>query len=519
MPRIRWWIPALVIGLASAVLVWCWRVPDASRQTRVLRSGGVALLSGVLLLAWTQLPSGFSRRVRLAILVLAFATGGLGFALLEIRGVTGDLVPIVGWRFASRTPVGRDPVQSGADVGTGGASRQSALPYPQFLGPGRDATVRGVVLARDWRARPPREVWRRSVGAGWSGFAVAGGDAVTQEQRGVEECIVCYDLATGAVRWLYSYPARYESVIAGIGPRATPTITGDRVHAFGATGILTALDRASGAPLWTRDVIAEHGAENLEWGASASPLVVGGLVIVCAGSAAISLFAYDAETGEPAWAGGADAAGYGSPGFALLAGVPQILTINAASAAGHDPATGDVLWSVPWSHANPNVAQPLALSEDRVLVSSGYGVGAALYRIVRRTGAGTLAAEPEWTSRALKAKFASFVPRDGFVYGLDDGILACIDVETGRRQWKGGRYGHGQVILVGDALIVSTEWGDVVLVEATPAAHRELARRAVLDGKTWNTPAFAAPYLLVRNDVEAVCLELPVAAALGTDGE
>ena len=190
--------------------------------------------------------------------------------------------------------------------------------------------------------------------------------------------------------------------------------------------------------------------------------------------------------------------------------MPQILIFNRGSVAAHDPATGEELWSYPWPEMQPNVAQPLPLPGDRVLVSSGYGVGSKLLHVARNTAGGAFDVELLWESPRLKAKFTTIVLRDGYVYGLDDGVLVCLDPETGERRWKQGRYGHGQVLLVGDLLLVQTEEGEIALVEANPERHVELARIPVVSGRAWNTPALAGPYLLLRNDREAVCLELPL---------
>ena len=155
------------------------------------------------------------------------------------------------------------------------------------------------------------------------------------------------------------------------------------------------------------------------------------------------------------------------------------------------------------------VSQPVVLDGDRVFASSGYGVGGKLFRISEGPQ-GQLQPEELWASRALKAKFSNVVQRDGFLYGLDDGILVCVDLVDGSRRWKGGRYGHGQLILVDDLLLILTETGDIALVAAEPEAHRELGRLSVLEGKSWNHPALAGPYFLVRNDREAACVKLPI---------
>ncbi len=380
--------------------------------------------------------------------------------------------------------------------------------YPQFLGPDRNGIVSGVRLATDWNRRPPRLVWKQPVGAGWSGFAVARGIAVTQEQRGDQEMVVAYDLATGRPRWSHSDTARFESTVAGPGPRATPTISRGRVYTVGSTGVLNCLDLDTGRRLWKRDIGTENDASQPDWGRSGSPLAIDDLIVVSAGGAnGRSLVAYHRETGDPVWHEGSDFVSYSSPLEATLAGIRQIVILNQASVTGHDPATGRILWQHPWPGQQPTVSQPVVLSGDRVLLSAGYGVGSKLLQIAGGADGG-LSARLVWETPQLKAKFTNLVVRDGVVYGLDDGILVALDAESGQRRWKSGRYGHGQVILAGDLLIVQTEEGEVVLVEPRPESHHEVARLTVFTQKTWNPPALAGQFLLVRNDLEAACYEL-----------
>jgi outer membrane protein assembly factor BamB len=280
------------------------------------------------------------------------------------------------------------------------------------------------------------------------------------------------------------------------------------VFSLGSTGLLSAIDLESGKAIWQRDIGKDNGAPTPDWGRSGSPLAVDDLVVVSAGGTdGRSLVAYHRDTGDLVWRGGSDRAGYSSPLEATLAGVRQILIFNAASIASHDPATGRVLWEYPWSSVQPNVAQPLVLPGDRVLVSSGYGIGSKLLQI-EVDATGSPVPRLIWESPRLKAKFTNLVVHGGFVYGLDDGILVCLDPATGERRWKSGRYGHGQVLLVGDLLLVQTEEGVLVLVEPTPDGHREIARFPVFDRKTWNPPALAGRYLLVRHDAEAACYEV-----------
>jgi outer membrane protein assembly factor BamB len=243
---------------------------------------------------------------------------------------------------------------------------------------------------------------------------------------------------------------------------------------------------------------------------SGSPLVIDHMVVVNAGGPNDrSLVAYDATTGEFVWGGGNAGADYSSPLPATLAGVRQILIFNSRVAA-HDVASGKVLWEYPWPGGHPHIAVPVILPEDRVLISSGYGTGSELLQI-KMDADGKWSASRVWKSIRLKAKFTNVVYRDGFIYGLDDGILVCLDASDGSLKWKEGRYGHGQVILSGALLLVTDEGGDMVLVEPVPQEHRELTRFTALHGKTWNPPALAGEYLVVRNDKEAACYRLPIA--------
>jgi len=531
----------LVVSLGLLWVARVWLTGGAVRQWRVVETIVAGLVVLLVLVVWLAAFSRLPRRTRLVGTAAALAVLACFPLVFRIRGVTGDLRPILESRFARPVALPEPPAgppaaepapappaaaapqsvasaratpapAAASTVTAAGRTTQDLTPspaFPQFLGPSRDGTLPGPRLARDWTGRPPRRLWRQPIGQGWSGFAVAGNVAVTQEQRGDEERVVAYDARSGRPLWSHAERARYETVIAGVGPRAVPTIEADRVFAMGATGILTALDLASGAPAWSRDVLRETDAALPEWGRSCSPLVVDGRVVVIAGgSGGQRLVAYDAATGERAWSAGEGSASYSSPMLATLAGRRQIVVLNAASLSGHDPATGALLWEQPFPREQPNVALPLVLGPDRLLVSVGYGVGSKAYRVAETGGA--VAASLEWESPRLKSKFANLVLHEGYVYGLDDGVLTCLDPANGERRWKAGRHGHGQLLLVAGLLLVQTEEGELVLVEPSPEAYRELGRFPALDGKTWNPPALAGSTLLVRNDREAAAYELPV---------
>ncbi len=284
---------------------------------------------------------------------------------------------------------------------------------------------------------------------------------------------------------------------------------GGQVFTFGPAGLLRALETSTGRLLWSRQAAEENGGKPPQWGYAGSPLLVGKVVVVSVGGpGGRSLVAYDRTSGEKAWSGGDDRAAFASPQLFTLAGRQQIVIFNEASVAGHDPETGKLLWSFPWSSAQANVAQPLDLGGDQLLISSGYGVGASAIEIVQDGGG--WAARERWHSNQMKAKFTNLVATGGKVYGLDDGIFACIDAKTGEKCWKAGRYGHGQILLAGELILLLSESGEMVLIEPDPAGLKELGRFPALSGKSWNTFALSGSKLLVRNHQEAACFELPL---------
>jgi outer membrane protein assembly factor BamB len=337
---------------------------------------------------------------------------------------------------------------------------------------------------------------------------LAEGRAFTIEQRGAREVVAAYDIRTGDEIWNHSWEAFFDESLGGDGPRATPTWHQGRLYALGATGELHCLDASEGRLIWSRNILRDSRAKNLSWGMSASPLIVGEKVIVLpGGSRGRSVAAYHKETGNALWKSLSDKQAYTSPMWVTLAGRPQLLIVSARRMMGLSGEDGSLLWDFPWiTDYDVNVAQPILLGQDRVFISAGYGHGAAVVQVQRTSGG--LAASALWQNRRMKNKFTCSVLKDGFVYGLDEGILACIRAETGELRWKGGRYGHGQLLLAGDHLIVLTESGELVLVKADPERQQELARFSAIRGRTWNHPAISEGLLLVRNSQEMACFDL-----------
>ncbi|MGH9645763.1 MAG: PQQ-binding-like beta-propeller repeat protein [Bryobacteraceae bacterium] len=503
--NIRWWPAAALLFLAGAAILWVRAKTNWSFQERNIQTLSVLAGAFVLVLLWWLTASRAPRRVRLLVTgIFAFAAG-ITLTVFQIHGVSGDLRPVLEFRWARPLAL-RTPSQTGtvpeATVGT-------ALDFPQFLGPHRTAILQGSALDRDWGAKPPRVLWRQPIGAGWSGWAIVGARAFTQEQRPEGECVTCYDALTGHLLWLHAEPAHYQNALAGEGPRCTPTVLSNRVFALGASGILQCLDATTGKRLWSHNIVNDALSRVPEWGFSGSPLLFAGRVIVSAGgSSGRSLLAYDSETGKLAWSAGGQWISYSSPFLATLSGVQQILAFNSRKLSAHDAVSGQVLWEYPWGRGEPQVAVPVVTGTNRVLFSSGYGVGSELLEIAPAAD-GHLMARRVWKSTKMKAKFANLVQREGFLYGLDDGVLACLDLKDGSQRWKAGRYGHGQGLLINDLYLLMAESGELVLLQPTPEAPNELHRFRVFSGKTWNPIAFSGGLVLARTDREAACLRIP----------
>ena len=480
-------------------------------------------LASIVLLVWFLLFSGYRARWRLFTLATLVAAVVVASSLFKVDHLSGDLIPVFTYRWERPTDELLQVPESFASREDADLTTTTENDFPQFLGPNRDGTVGGITLSRDWTQHKPRELWRRPIGAGWSSFAAVNGFAVTQEQRGDQEMVTCYEVETGEPVWAQSITARHATLAGGAGPRGTPTIHKGRVYTLGATGTVLCLDGTNGEVLWSDDLLKRYGVrpeddeKGVAWGRSSSPLIVDDLLIVAAGGPAggpcKSLAAFHKDTGELAWEAGDRQVSYASPILATLGETLQILSVNEDNISAHVSATGEILWSYDWpgsTTADPNVSQPVVLGTDRVLLSKGYGGGAMLLRVQRATD-GQFQVDEVWrTRRSLRTKFTNAVVHEGYIYGLSDGILECVDVETGTRQWKKGRYGHGQLLGVGPLLLVQAESGDVAMVEATPTELRELGRFTAFEEKTWNNLCLYGRLLLVRNAEEAACYELPV---------
>ncbi len=566
--RVRVWPATIILALAAvlATFFFVWSDGDFFIRSMAVFFGVTA--TGVLLLVWWLFGSGLSWKTRLfGLLAMLIGTGialvgaeerfrmivgmfslpfflifavlwlmvaqwwrweiqkwgiaiiGLLFIALSVSlrlegGVFGSMLPQVAWRWSMTS---EDIAEQYWEThGSGGAlsledTKELKLTegdWPEFRGPQRDSEVNNVEIRQDWKENPPQLLWKNPVGLGWSSFAVVGDYVFTQEQRREFETVVCYEADTGEEVWNHRVPARFEETAGGDGPRATPTFYKGRLYVQGATGVLCCLDARTGQEHWATNILEDSGAKNITWGMSGSPLVYDDFVVVHPGlgTEGQSLLAYDRLTGKRMWSSGDYAAAYSSPQLAVLQGVRQILMFHAKGLSGHDPVDGRQLWLFEWPNPNTNNSiQPNVLDDSTVVVSSVF-VGTICLNVTKEDDKWQV--EQKWKTGRMRLYFNDMVTKDGYAYGIDSGRLVCLDLEEGRRVWKGGQFGAGQILLVGDMLLVQEETGHVSLVEASPNELNLTTRFQAIEGKTWNHPVVAHGRLYVRNSAEAACYDI-----------
>jgi outer membrane protein assembly factor BamB len=381
--------------------------------------------------------------------------------------------------------------------------------WTNFRGPKRDGKYDETTVSINWPSSGLPQLWKQPVGVGHASFVVADGKAYTIEQRRSQEVVAAYDINNGRELWTQKWNADFTDS-TGDGPRATPTWDNGRIYALGATGELRCLDANTGSVFWGKNILSDNQAKNLPWAMAASPLIVDDKVIVLpGGTSGKSVVAYNKLTGAPVWKVLSDVQAYVSPMLVDLAGRRQIVVVSSTRVVGLTPEKGDLLWSYTWdTDMGINVSMPIVVDRDRFFISSGYGKGAALVEV--KGSGNTYTASTIWENKNMKNKFNTSVLYNGYIYGLDEGIMVCLDVNTGERKWKEGRFGYGQIILTNGHLIVTSDQGEVALLKATPEKYTEVARFTAVQGQTWNYPAIASGRLLVRNSNEMAAYDLSV---------
>jgi hypothetical protein len=544
--RAPWSERLAAIALMPAAVFGSWYIVDKSIQTGAMGLMLYLYAIPVMCLAlviWAVAVRGLARGPRFASLIGTILAACALFALVRTGGMSGEGDADLHWRWTA-TPeerllatAGHEPTalasaestkahvigtpitesshptpvspRGGRGQGVGGDSPRDKPVWPGFRGPNRDGAIRGVQIATDWSHSRPVELWRRPIGPGWSSFAVQGELIYTQEQRGEDEIVACYNLTTGEPVWMHKDHVRFWESNGGAGPRATPTLSNGRVYTLGATGIVNALSAIDGSVVWWRNAAEDTGAKVPHWGFAGSPLIVDNMVIV---ATAARLAAYDSATGEkPRWMNQDGKGGYSSPQLVEIGGVKQVVFLCGTGAKSVAPATGTVLWKYDWSI--DGITQPALTEHADLLIGSGSGLGdqgVGVRCVEVAHGKDSWNTHERWTSTGIKPYFNDFVVHKGHAYGFDGSLLACINLADGKRRWKGGRYGHGQAIILPDQdlLIVLSEKGELALVEAKPDEFKELAKIPAIEGKTWNHPVLAGNVLLARNGEEMAAFRL-----------
>ncbi len=528
--RARWLERLGAIAMMALALGGTWLLKHDSMSLAWLFAYAVPVLC-LAFVIWAVATRRLANNLRHATMVATIAVACGAWLLTRQDGINGDHNATFGWRWSASaeerllaqstnepaTPTATpeaapsvattaaSPTPSPATSETPKPTTETRAQWPGFRGPRRDGVVRGVKIKTDWSTSPPVQVWRRPVGPGWSSFAVNDDLMYTQEQRGENEVVACYKASNGQPVWSHNDKVRFFESNAGAGPRSTPTLSNNRVYAFGATGILNVLDARNGSVVWSRNVAAETNTKVPIWGFSSSPLVTGDMVIV---AAAGQLVAYETATGNRRWLGPAAGGSYSSPQLATINGVAQVLLTSEGRLTSVAVADGKQLWQHEWA-AN-TIVQPALIADGNVLLTSQE---AGIRRLALAQNSGAWSIQERWTSNGLKPYFNDFVVHKGHVFGFDGRILSCVDLNDGGRKWKGGRYGNGQLVLLPDQdlLLVLSEEGELALVQATPDQFTELAKFTAIQGKTWNHPVLVGDLLLVRNAEEMAAFRLPLA--------
>jgi len=384
----------------------------------------------------------------------------------------------------------------------------SAGEWPQFLGPRRNGISVETGLAKSWTATGPKVLWRIPLGDGYSSVAIAKGRVYTLFSKGDDELVICLDANSGKEIWRLRSDSTFKDT-NGNGPRSTPAIHGDVVYALGARGKLHALNAKNGKSLWSRDLKKEFNSVGpSDGGYASSPLVEGDMLLIEAGGAGGNAFvAFNKKSGQVIWKAESDSAGFSSPVAYTINDQRQIIFFSGAGAVSVAPENGKTFWRLPWKTSyNVNAALPLFVPPDKVFISSGYDVGATLLRLKNENG--NMAFEEIWKNKSMQNIFPTSILQGNYLYGFDRGTLKCMEINTAEEKWKQRGFGVGSLIYADGHLLVLSDKGKLVLIEATPNEYKEKAGAEILEGRCISVPALAAGKLYLRNTKELVCLDL-----------
>jgi outer membrane protein assembly factor BamB len=383
--------------------------------------------------------------------------------------------------------------------------------WPQFLGPRRDG-VSSETGIKAWGPGGPKVVWSRDVGPGYAGPVIAGERLIVFHRVGDDEVVECLRADTGKPVWKATYPTEFQDDFGkGNGPRATPVIAGDKVVTYGADGWLHASELDSGKKLWGRNVVSGYKVPPSFFGVGSSPMVVGDRVLVNVGAKNAGIVAFALDSGQELWRATDDGASYSSPTMATIDGVTHAVFFTRQGPVLLDPKTGDVRFQTRWRpriEASVNAATPLIVS-DSAFFSTSYDTGALLLKL-KKDGA-----EKLWdTDELMTNHYNTSVHKDGHLYGFHGrqeagASFRCVELKSQSVRWDRPRFGCGSMILAGDKIIMLAESGELLLVEATPAAYRELAKAQVFaSGPCRAQIALANGRLYARDQKKLSCFDV-----------
>lgn len=371
--------------------------------------------------------------------------------------------------------------------------------WPQWRGRNRDGVTGETGLLKTWPKGGPPLAWQvTGAGEGYSSFSTSGGRLYTLGARGDTEYVMAFDANTGKRIWETAHGRRFSND-RGDGPRATPTIEGDKLYAFGASGDLSVLDAATGKKIWAVNVLQQYGGANIRWGLSESPLVLADRILVNAGGNGASIIAVKKTDGSLLWKSQGDEAGYSSAVTQTIGKITQAVFFTGERALGVDVADGRLLWSYNQvSNRTANIATPI-VKDNKVFLSSGYGTGAALLDLTP-SGTGITAREVYFT-RAMKNHHASSVLIGDHLYGFDEAILTAMKFDSGAIAWQDRSVGKGSVVFADDRLYLFSERGVAAIAEASPTGYREHGRFELSTGNlpTWSHPIVSGGKLFLRD--------------------
>ena len=380
--------------------------------------------------------------------------------------------------------------------------------WPRFRGSNGDGVVTHAKIPNSWPEGGPKLVWERAIGHGYSETIVVDSRIYTMEQTGeapdVKTWVLAFNASDGSPIWRQEIGEGYQSDW-GNGPRSTPFFDQDRLYVLGPKGDFAALSAKDGSLIWKVQLVEELGSSVPGFGFASSPVVEGDLVLLEVGGDEGLFWAFDKQTGKRQWSILKGEAGFMTPKLTDIGGVRQMISVSPDSLVGLD-LNGNMLWSLPWPNQGETIATPIFLPPDRLFISSVKADLSAMARI-QKDGSG-FSAQEIWRNRSLKNHFSASVSKDGYIYGFDNATFKCISAEDGAVQWARRGYGKGGLILADGKMIILSDRGLLVMIEASPVSFKELGRHQALKGRSWTSPVLAGSHLYLRNHKKMVCYNL-----------